>query len=76
MTRQEHNREESSHTTCNWVEVRNQAAIAAMQAIISSDAFRGVKVEAAINASESPYKVIAVSATLFADELVKQLKEE
>ena len=76
MTRQEYNREASSHATCNWVEVRNQAAIAAMQAILNSGSFRGAKVEAAINVSESPYKTIAISATLFADALVKQLKGE
>lgn len=76
MTRQEYNREVSTHATCNWVEVRNQAAIAAMQAIINSDTFRSAKVEAAMNVSESPYKAIALSATLFADALVKQLKGE
>jgi len=36
MTRQEYNREASSQATCNWVEVRNKAAIAAMQGILSN----------------------------------------
>ena len=60
----------------HWQDVRERAAIAAMQAIINSDTFRSAKVEAAVNVSESPYKMIALSATLFADALVKQLKGE
>jgi len=76
MTRQEYNREASSQATCNWVEVRNQAAIAAMQSILTSDAFRQAKVEAAIKLGELPYKTIAESAINFADALVKLLKEE
>lgn len=64
MTRQEYNREISSHATCNWIEVRNQAAIAAMQSIAQTIR-QGIKAE-----------VIAKEAVEIADALVKSLKEE
>ena len=67
-TRQEYNREVSTHATCNWVEVRNQAAIAAMQGMLSCGegafSYDGVTNE------------IAKSAVDQADALVKQLKGE
>lgn len=59
-----------------WENVRIQAAISAMQAIINSDALRNAKIEAAMNVDGSPYEMIALSATLFANSLVKQLKGE
>ena len=63
MTRQEYNREASSQATCNWVEVRNKAAIAAMQGILS-------------NSTTQIHKNTAKNAIFFADELVKLLKGE
>ena len=60
----------------HWQDVRERAAIAAMQSIINSDTFRQAKVEAAIKLGESPLKEIAQSAINFADELVKHLKGE
>jgi len=67
MTRQEYNREASSQATCNWVEVRNKAAIAAMQGILSN-----------CNGKLSPlvFANTAKYAISFADALVKQLKGE
>lgn len=59
-----------------WENVRIQAAISAMQAIINSDTLRNAKIEAAVNLEELPHKVIASSAIQFADALVKQLKGE
>ena len=67
MTRQEYNREVSTHATCNWVEVRNQAAIAAMQGILSNNNYKIT--------SNSP-EIIPENAIVFADALVKQLKGE
>lgn len=67
MTRQEHNREESSYATCNWVEVRNQAAIAAMQGILSNSNGK---------ISQSAFANAAKYAISFSDALVKHLKEE
>lgn len=61
MTRQEHNREESTQATCNWVEVRNQEAIAAMQTLLER--------------SRSP-EVMSKNAVVYADALVKELKGE
>ena len=76
MTRQEHNREASSQATCNWVEVRNKAAIAAMQSILTSDAFRNAIIDAATNIGELPEKEITATSIRFADELIKLLKGE
>lgn len=67
MTRQKHNREESSHATCNWLEVRNQAAIAAMQGMLSNANHR---------ITQDLLEIIPESAIIFADALVKQLKGE
>lgn len=64
MTRQEYNREASSHATCNWVEVRNQAAIAAMQGMLANNSLSGIS---------GAYASLAVE---IADELVKHLKGE
>lgn len=72
MTRQEYNREASSQATCNWVEIRNKAAIAAMQAII-------LKFEAddlAFSSKYYLYKSIAKDAVDYADFLVEELKGE
>lgn len=60
----------------HWQDVRERAAIAAMQSILTSDTFRQAKVKDAMNVYESPYKEIAATAIKFADELVIQLKEE
>lgn len=60
----------------HWQDVRERAAIAAMQSILTSDTFRQAKVEAAIKLGESPFKEIATTSIEFADELVKQLKGE
>ena len=60
----------------HWQDVRERAAIAAMQSILTSDAFRNAKINAATNIGELPEKVIAATSIRFADELVKQLKEE
>lgn len=64
MTRQEYNREASSQATCNWVEVRNQAAVAAMQSIAHTIRY-GVRAE-----------TIAKEAVEIADAVVKRLKGE
>lgn len=64
MTRQEYNREASSQATCNWVEVRNKAAIAAMQGMIANNSLSRIS---------SAHASLAV---MIADELVKQLKGE
>ena len=63
MTRQEYNREASSHATCNWVEVRNQAAIAAMQGLL-------------VNSWSGNSNNYATAAVELADALVKKLKGE
>ena len=60
----------------HWQDVRERAAIAAMQSILTSDTFRQAKVEAAIKLGESPFKEIATTSIEFANELVKQLKGE
>lgn len=67
MTRQEYNREASSHATCNWVEVRNQAAITAMQGMLSNANHR---------ITQDLLEIIPENAIIFADALVKQLKGE
>ena len=64
MTRQEYNREASTHATCNWVEVRNQAAIAAMQGMLS---FHGCGLNK---------DVCAEKAVQFANSLVEEFKKE
>ena len=64
MTRQEYNREASSQATCNWVEVRNKAAIAAMQGLLANNSLGGIGNE---------YASVAVG---LADELVRLLKGE
>ena len=64
MTRQEYNREASSQATCNWVEVRNKAAIAAMQGMLANNSLSRIS---------SAHASLAV---MIADELVKQLKGE
>ena len=63
MTRQEYNREASSQATCNWVEVRNQAAIAAMQGLLANNSLLG-------NGNE--YVRISVE---YADALIEELKK-
>lgn len=68
MTRQEYNREASSQATCNWVEVRNQAAIAAMQSMIVAFYERQT-----ITTFSS---LIVENAMDYANKLVKQLKGE
>ena len=60
----------------HWQDVRERAAIAAMQSILTSDAFRNAKIDAATNIGELPEKEIAATSIRFADELVKQLKGE
>ena len=68
MTRQEYNREASSQATCNWLELRNQAAIAAMQSMIMAFYERQ-----AITTFSS---LIAENAMNYADALVKELRGE
>jgi len=65
MTRQEYNREASSQATCNWVEVRNQAAIAAMQGMLANP-----------NIVRDPTINIEEVSVAYANALVKLLKEE
>lgn len=60
----------------HWEDVRERAAIAAMQSILTSDAFRNAKIDAATNIGELPHKEIAATSIKFADELVKLLKGE
>lgn len=72
MTRQEYNKEISTHATCNWVEVRNQAAIAAMQAII----LKFEEDNLAFSSKYDLYKGIAKDAVDYADFLVEELKGE
>ena len=82
MTRQEYNREASTHATCNWVEVRNKAAIAAMQGTITilsnSDryAFSEIVVDGFGGHDKTYPNEIAEFAIACADELIKQLKGE
>lgn len=60
----------------HWQDVRERAAIAAMQSILTSDVFRDAKIDAARNIGELPEEEIAATSIRFADELVKQLKGE
>lgn len=60
----------------HWQDVRERAAIAAMQSILSSDAFRNAKINTAMNAGVLPEKEIAATSIRFANELVRQLKGE
>ena len=60
----------------HWEDVRERAAIAAMQSILASDAFRNAKIDAATNIGELPEKEIAATSIRFANALVKQLKGE
>ena len=69
MTRQEYNREASSQATCNWVEVRNKAAIAIMQSVISARLYDII----CINPSHESVAEWVVKQT---DALVEQLKGE
>jgi len=62
MTRQEYNREVSSQATCNWVEVRNQAAIAAMQAYVTRKTMMSMQ-------------QVAKCSVEYADALVEELKK-
>ena len=60
----------------HWEDVRERAAIAAMQSILASDAFRNAIIDAATNIGELPEKEIAATSIRFANALVKQLKGE
>ena len=60
----------------HWQDVRERAAIAAMQSILTSDVFRDAKIDAARNIGELPEEEIAATSIRFADELVKQLRGE
>jgi len=60
----------------HWQDVRERAAIAAMQSILASDAFRNAKIDAATNMGELPEEEIAATSIRLADELVKLLKKE
>lgn len=60
----------------HWQDVRERAAIAAMQGIIESDTLMRAKIESAINLGEFPHREVAKSAIFFADSLVKQLRED
>lgn len=60
----------------HWEDVRERAAIAAMQSILVSDAFRNAKINAAMNVGVLPEKEIAATSIRFANELVRQLKGE
>lgn len=61
-TRQEYNKANSTHATCNWVEVRNQAAIAALGGLLADPAW------------DSSTESMVKCAIGFANELVRQLK--
>ena len=58
----------------HWEDVRERAAIAAMQSILASDAFRNAKINTAMNAGVLPEKEIAATSIRYANELVRQLK--
>lgn len=60
----------------HWQDVRERAAIAAMQSILTSDAFRNAKIDTATNIGELPEKEIAATSIRFANALVKRLKKE
>lgn len=81
-TRQEYNNANSTQAACNWVEVRNQAAIAAMQGTITilSNSDRGAFTDVVVEGFKGNEKTypneIAEFAIACADALIKQLKGE
>lgn len=58
----------------NWQQVRIQAAIAAMQGIVSSHEARITAKSMADKTNSSPSEIIAMCAVSMADELIKELK--
>lgn len=59
----------------DWNSIRNQASIAAMQAIITSDSLRNAKIIAAVTVGDLPHKEIAEASVRFADALIAELNK-